>query len=285
MSDERAVWIDYLRARNCEVSLRGSLLPRRERIRELTNQYSLDYWAAKSEELLRKKKVPASLSIRTLRRMRNGDGKHSVMHLIALAIVLECELDDIADVSAAGREKAPFSKALAVPIDCGQQEITELGCHLREENKAINEAGYRSRRVFSASLVPVQGVALGVGLAFCLGFVTSLNLSAPTHVSSDAAVNSGWTWIDPGNDARIVDHVGPPGRTVCIQAIDAETRLPAKVHLWRDADPGGKKDLDSMTGSRSLETKGFRYSVFVHNTAGKPILAAPCGALLNGKSV
>src|SRR3712207_3067489 len=41
---------------------------------------------------------------------------------------------------------------------------------------------------------------------------------------------------------------------------------------------GPKKDLDYMTGSRTLKTKGLRYSVFVHNTTGRPIYAAPCAA-------
>lgn len=108
---------------------------------------------------------------------------------------------------------------------------------------------------------------------------TSLCLSLV--VSNAEASGRQWTWIDPGNDARVVDYVGFAGRAVCVQAVDAETHLPARARLWRDADPGGKKDLDTMTGSRTLETKGFRYSVFVHNTTDKPIFAAPCGAKLS----
>jgi hypothetical protein len=98
-----------------------------------------------------------------------------------------------------------------------------------------------------------------------------------------AAFDSGhagdrWTWIDPGNDARIADYVGQPGGSVCVKAVDAVTRQPARVRLWRDADPGRKKDLDYMFGQRTLTTKGLRYSVFVHNTTGRPIFAAPCEA-------
>ena len=96
--------------------------------------------------------------------------------------------------------------------------------------------------------------------------------------TSASASSDRWTWIDSGNDARIVDTVGFPGKKVCVQAIDAETGEPATVRLWRDADPGRKKDLDMMNGTRTLETRGIRYSVFVHNTTGRPIYAARCGA-------
>lgn len=100
-------------------------------------------------------------------------------------------------------------------------------------------------------------------------------------LGSAQADSARWTWIDPGNDARVEDFFGAPGSSVCVQAVDAATHQPTTVRLWRDATPGGQKDLDNMTGSRNLTTKGGRYSVFVRNTSGRPVYAGPCAANVN----
>lgn len=105
---------------------------------------------------------------------------------------------------------------------------------------------------------------------------TAIIVSAP--LATAQAGSPRWTWIDPGNDARVEDFFGVPGSSVCVQAVDAATHEPTTVRLWRDATPGGQKDLDSMTGSRNLTTKGGRYSVFVRNTSGRPVYAGPCAA-------
>ena len=60
------------------------------------------------------------------------------------------------------------------------------------------------------------------------------------------------TYIDPGNTARIGEYVGSPGGKLCIAAVYVDDGTDATVRLWRDADPGGKKDLDMMTGRRRL---------------------------------
>ena len=108
--------------------------------------------------------------------------------------------------------------------------------------------------------------------------IVGLSLFFAIPLSNGAMAGDRWTWIDPGNDARIADYVGMPGGTVCVKAVDADTRKPTSVSLWRDADPGTRKDLGSMHGQRTLTTKGLRYSVFVRNTTGRPIFAAPCEA-------
>lgn len=100
-------------------------------------------------------------------------------------------------------------------------------------------------------------------------------------LGSAQAGSARWTWIDPGNDARVEDFFGAPGSSVCVQAVDAATHQPTTVRLWRDASPGGQKGLDNMMGSRNLTTKGGRYSVFVRNTSGRPVYAGPCAANIN----
>ena len=86
----------------------------------------------------------------------------------------------------------------------------------------------------------------------------------------------GWTWIDPGNDARVADYIGSPGGKVCVEYVDARTKSPVCLRLWRDADPGPKKNLDIHCGGRALTTKGLRYSVFVHNITSAPVCARAC---------
>ena len=91
------------------------------------------------------------------------------------------------------------------------------------------------------------------------------------------ASSSNWTWIGPGNEARVVDTFGWPGRTVCVEAVDIVTSQPVAVHLRRDADLGSRKDLDQMSGQRIFETRGLRYRLYVKKTSSPPIYAERCG--------
>lgn len=111
------------------------------------------------------------------------------------------------------------------------------------------------------------------------GLVSSAFLVSAAHAES---CKSGETYIDPNNDARVGDYVGANGGTISVAYVDASSREPVCTRLWRDSDPGGRKDLDTHCGGRTLTVNMAapygRYSVFVHNTTGRPICAWPSDA-------
>ncbi|HEV2508301.1 hypothetical protein [Bosea sp. (in: a-proteobacteria)] len=51
-------------------------------------------------------------------------------------------------------------------------------------------------------------------------------------------------------------------RKICFSYVNASDQNPGVAHLFREAKPGGGKDLDIHPGGRCLDTKGRAYWVY-----------------------
>jgi hypothetical protein len=64
----------------------------------------------------------------------------------------------------------------------------------------------------------------------------------------------------------IYKYVGNPGGEICLYFRNHQQH-PARIHLFRTAQPGGSKDLDYHIGQRCLTTKGLSYRVYGEATS------------------
>lgn len=159
-------WNEYLRRRGFEFTLRASLRPRRDRLTELTDGVSDDALETLSKELKAQGKVPASFTARTLRRMRNGSDQHLVSHLIAVAIVLERDLSDVAEVE-------------QVPTNVPEEEASQPDYEATPPSSQAADLF----AVVSQWLTRTLVLGVWVGLAYCVTFVAGRHLELSQRFS------------------------------------------------------------------------------------------------------